>query len=144
VTALEGGRDRERGFAATELALGVGVLLLPVALLVLTIPTWSERQTTARVIAREVARAVAALGVCDGGEARALGALVARNLGLPPADVNVSLDCAAGAFLDAGGDVGAVVTVRMPAVHLAAIGDVGAWSWTARHRQPVDTYASAP
>ena len=31
---------------ATELALGVGVLLLPVVFVVLTIPSWSERQTT--------------------------------------------------------------------------------------------------
>jgi hypothetical protein len=141
---LEDGRDGERGFAATELALGVGVLLLPVALVVLTIPTWSERQTTARVIAREVARAVVALGVCDAGAGRATGAVIAQNLGLAPGDAHVSLDCVSGAVLEPGGDVEAVVTVRMPAVHLAAMGDVGAWSWTARHRQPVDTYVSVP
>jgi hypothetical protein len=36
------------------------------------------------------------------------------------------------------------VTVQMPAVRLPAIGSVGAWSWTARHRQPVDQYGSLP
>ena len=56
---------RERGFVATEFVLGVGVLLLPVVVVVLTIPTWSERQTTARAIAREVARTVAREGFCD-------------------------------------------------------------------------------
>ena len=39
-------RNRQGGFVATELALGVGVLLLPVVFVVLTIPSWSERQTT--------------------------------------------------------------------------------------------------
>jgi hypothetical protein len=32
----------------------------------------------------------------------------------------------------------------MPAVHLLAVGDVGEWSWTARHRQPVDVYVGEP
>jgi hypothetical protein len=126
------------------LVLGVGVLLLPVALVVLTIPTWSERQTTARVIAREVARAVVALGVCDTAHARELGASIAVNLALPPADAQIALDCSAGEYLDPGGDVEATVTVRMPAVHLATIGDIGGWSWTAHHRQPVDEYIGAP
>lgn len=138
------GRGGQRGFVATELVLGVGVLLVPVALVVLTIPTWSERQTTARVVAREVARAVAALGVCDAARARTTGVTIARNLGMDPRDVALDLACSPGAPLDPGGDVEATVTVRMPAVHLAAVGDVGTWSWTARHRQPVDAYAGAP
>ena len=48
-------RHAESGFVATEFAFGVAVLVLPVALLVLTFPRWSERQVTAGVIAREVA-----------------------------------------------------------------------------------------
>ena len=144
MTTREGRRGGQRGFAATELVVGVGVLLLPVALVVLTIPTWSERQTTARVVAREIARAVVALGTCDVAHARATGSAIARNLGLPSEDVRMELDCPSGAVLDPGGEVEAVVTVRMPAVHLAAVGDVGAWSWTAHHRQPVDVYVGAP
>ena len=34
------------------------------------------------------------------------------------------------------------VTVRMAAVHIPGIGNVGEWTWTARHREPVDRYAS--
>ena len=64
---------REGGFVAAELALGVGVLLLPVAFVVLTIPSWSERQTTGRAIAREVGRAVARDGWCDTALANDLG-----------------------------------------------------------------------
>jgi len=80
---------REAGFVATEFAFGVAVLVLPVALLVLTFPRWSERQVTARVIGREVARRAARDGVCDRDAARALGATMARNLGVAPTDVSV-------------------------------------------------------
>ena len=48
-----------------------------------------------------------------------------------------------GDTLAAGSDVEVSVTVRMPAVHLPALGTVGEWSWTARHQQPVDRYGSA-
>ena len=85
-------RDAESGFVATEFAFGVAVLVLPVALLVLTFPRWSERQVTARVIGREVARRAARDGdVRSRAAARALGTTMARNLGVAPADVSVDL-----------------------------------------------------
>ena len=144
MTAARARGGAERGFAAMELVLGIGVLLLPVALIVLTIPTWSERQTTARVMAREIARAAAARGMCDRAAARGLAVTMAENLGLPAGDAQVDLDCVQGAALSGGSDVQAIVPVRMPAVHIAAVGDVGEWEWTARHRQPVDPYVGAP
>jgi hypothetical protein len=133
----------ESGFVATEFAFAVAVLVLPVALLVLTFPRWSERQVTARVIGREVARRAARDGSCDQGAARALGTTMARNLGVAPADVSVDLQCADGVGLAPGADVEVAVTIAMPAVLVPGVGAVGAWSWTARHREPVDRYASA-
>jgi hypothetical protein len=127
---------------AAELALGVGVLLLPVAFVVLTIPSWSERQATGRAIAREVGRAVARDGWCDTALANDLGGAMAGNLGLARADLQIALDCASGDTLAAGSELAVRVTVRMPAVHLPALGTVGEWSWTARHVQPVDLYGS--
>ena len=50
-------RASERGFIATELVLGLGLLVLPVALLVLTLPGWSERQATARAARLPTAKA---------------------------------------------------------------------------------------
>jgi hypothetical protein len=132
----------DRGFVATELALGVAVLLLPVVAIVLTIPTWSERQTTARVIAREVARTVARSGECDTRFATEAAAAMGPSLGLD-APAQIALDCWAGAELAPGSDLTVSVTVTMPAVRLPALGSLGAWSWTARHRQPVDRYGSA-
>jgi hypothetical protein len=135
-------RTGESGFVATEFALGVVVLLVPVALLVLTLPGWSERQVTARVIGREVARRAARDGLCDQAAARSLGATMARNLGVPPRELTIELSCVDGASVVPGSDVEARVTVAMPAVHLPGLGAVGGWSWTARHREPVDRYAS--
>jgi hypothetical protein len=136
-------RRSEAGFVATELAAGVALLVLPVALLVLTFPRWSERQTTARAIAREVARRSARDGVCDRGAASDLAVTMARNLGVAPRDVRVDLTCADGTGLAPGSDVEARVTVAMPAVQVPGLGAVGAWSWTASHREPVDRYAAA-
>jgi uncharacterized membrane protein len=142
VTVRPDRRSREGGYVAAELALGVGLLVFPVALLVLTLPTWSERQTTARSIAREVSRVVAVAGVCDRGRAAETGHDMARNLGLTPSDVDVQLDCVPGGRLPRGGSVRASVTVAVPAVALPGIGSVGAWSWTAHHSEPVDQYRS--
>jgi hypothetical protein len=142
VAGASQGHSREHGYVAGELALGIGLLIFPVALLVLTLPTWSERQTTARSIAREVSRVVAVAGVCDRGRAVDTGRDMARNLGLPPNDVDVQLDCAPGERLRRGGSVRAAVTVAVPAVTFPGIGSVGAWSWTAHHSEPIDQYRS--
>ena len=135
---------RDHGFVAAELVIGVGLLVLPVALLVLTLPGWSERQVSSRAIAREVARTLAGERWCDVAGGRALVASMAANLGMPPADVELATDCVPGAALVPGGEVVARVTVRMPAVLLPGIGAVGAWTWTAVHREPVDPFGAAP
>ena len=134
-------RGGEQGYVAAELALGVGLLVFPIAMLVLTLPTWSERQSVARAIAREAARTITVGGTCDPGAARDIGATMAGNLGLR-GGVDVALDCSSGARLRRGGTVTASVTVRMPAVEIPGIGAAGAWSWTARHSEPVDQYRS--
>jgi hypothetical protein len=127
----------------TELVLGVVALMLPVAMVVLTLPRWSERQVTARAVTREVARRAARDGVCDEDAARDRAAEMARDLGVPPGQLSVELRCPEGASLPPGSDVEVQVTVEMPAVQLPLVGAVGAWSWTAGHREPVDFYVAA-
>ncbi len=69
-------------------------------------------------------------------------AAMGASLGLDP-PARISLDCGAGSELPPGSDLLVSVTVTMPAVQVPALGSVGAWTWTARHRQPVDRYGSA-
>jgi hypothetical protein len=137
-----GARGDERGFVAAELALGVGLLLFPVALLVLTLPTWSERQATGRAIAREVARTVAVEGTCDQAAANDVVRTMAGNLGLDPADVSVALNCTSGSPLPRGGSLTASVTVLIPAVAIPTIAQVGQRHWTTRHTEAIDPYRS--
>ncbi|MGH9025651.1 MAG: hypothetical protein ACRDWD_05960 [Acidimicrobiia bacterium] len=135
-------RGRDRGFVAIELAFGAGLLLIPVAMLVLTVPSWSERQATARAIVREVTRSAAVTGVCDPAAAETIADTMAANLGVDPAEVRLDLQCFPGQRLPRGGEITASVTVRMPAVHIPGVTDVATWRWTARHAEPVDPYRS--
>jgi Flp pilus assembly protein TadG len=48
---------RDRGHAAVEFGLAVGLLLLPVALAVLAFGPWTERRVFAEAAAAEAARA---------------------------------------------------------------------------------------
>lgn len=132
---------REGGFVAAELALAIGLLLFPVAMLVLTLPSWSERQATARAIAREAGRSVAVSGRCDQPKADNIAGVMARNLGVDPDEVAVELDCARGR-LPRGGELTVSVTVALPGVTIPGVAEVGAWSWTARHVTPIDPYRS--
>ena len=139
-----GDLSRERGFVVVEFAAGIALLVLPVALLVLALPSWAERQSVARVVAREVGRTLARDGQCATGPSRRLAAVVATNHGVAARDVSVTLGCTPGAALPAGGVVAVAVTVREPGLRVPGIGRVGQWSFTARHAEPIDRYAGAP
>ena len=45
----------DRGAAAIEMPLAVGLLLLPIAIVVMLVPQWPERQTVARAAAKDAA-----------------------------------------------------------------------------------------
>lgn len=157
MTASAAPRHAEDGSAPLELALGVGLLLLPVAVLVLSFPTWIERQAMARAAAGEAARAAVLAEHPDGAvaAAEALVAEAARNHGVDPADVTVCLSsapvgappgaCTDRPHLGRGAAVTAEVTVRLPALTLPGLATaLEATSTTARHTERVDRYRSYP
>jgi hypothetical protein len=139
-----GRADRERGFVVVEFLAGIALLVLPVALLVLSLPTWAERQSVARVVAREVGRTAARDGQCAVAEARRIARVIATNHGIAAHDVDVALGCPPGATLVAGGSVVVSVTIAEPGLRIPGIGGVAQWSFTARHAEPVDRYAGVP
>jgi Flp pilus assembly protein TadG len=135
-------RRSQRGFIAAEFALGVGLLLIPIGLLVITLPVWPARQSVARVAATEAARTAVQQttlpqAVAAGDDAARQ---VAQNYGVDPAELTVVWrgDVARGSAMTA------VVNIRMPAIAVPALGGVGAWTWTVAHTEKVDAYRSYP
>ena len=130
----------ERGAISVEWALGIGVLLLPIALLVVQLPPVLERQSLARVAAQEAGRTVALAPdpYAAGAAAADLVATIAANHGVPADAARLAL----GGVLDRGGVVEATVVVDVPAVTLPFVGAVGLLQVSATHREPVDRYRS--
>ncbi len=126
------------GFTAIELTLGLAVLLIPTALLVLTLPTWIEIESGARAAARSAARA--AVLSDDLGHIQAHAEAVASNqLGFRRGALD-RLEL--GGSLVPGGAVEARVTVTYPALDIPLVGAVGSFRHTTTHREPVDLHRS--
>lgn len=132
--------DPEAGFVTLELVLGLVVLILPMVLLVLTLPAWFARQNIARLAAQQAARTA----VLDGSLARGASAAeqIGTNYGLASGDLRVAFTPSSD--LQPGGTVSSQVTVRMPAVTIPGLGAVGGFTWTAGFSEQVDVYRSVP
>lgn len=128
----------ESGFVVVEWVAAVGFLLFPTVLLVLSFPSWVERQGMARVAAQEAARAVVlSNNTGAGAEAgRELVDEIARNHGVDPATTAVSYEGSA----RRGGRVTATVAVELPALTLPGLGSLGSVTWSAHHTEFVDRY----
>ena len=143
----------QRGSAPVELVAGIALLLLPAALVALSLAPTLERATLTRLAAAEAARAVA---LADGDPAAGLEILVgllARN-GVPSGDASVAFCGAAPAPVSAGGAgdcrplqrggwVEATVRMRVPGVE-TPWWVLPAATVSATHREPVDFYRSLP
>ena len=81
----------DRGAAAIEMPLAVGLLLLPIALVVMIVPQWPERQTVARAAAKDAATVYANALDAESGRAQATSTVsnAASNHGLPPGSMTV-------------------------------------------------------
>jgi hypothetical protein len=122
--------------------LGVGFIVLPVMVLVLTVPTWEQRAVDAQDAARGAARALVTADDWDDGVAAAnqVVAEVAENDGLPSTDMNVEYS----GSLTPGGAVAAAVTVSVPVGDVPGLGFVGTVHYTATSTEHVDSYRSSP
>ena len=139
-----GGDDR--AYATAELVLGIALLLLPVTLIVLTLPTWAERRSMAHSAAHDAAVALARSTGWPTGRARAEQIVdeIARNYGLRGDDsLRLTWEPDRGtARVDRGEKVTAVVRVPVPGVFVPGVGSIGRWELTVRHTETVDRYRS--
>jgi Flp pilus assembly protein TadG len=140
----------DRGHAAVEFALAVGVLLLPVALVVASFGPWLERRVLAESAAAEAARvAVIELDEEQGVEA-VRQAITSHGLsedlvrlgwcGSSPGILSAS---AGSCSLTRGSTASAVVEVWVPLVQ-TPWGEVGGLWVRAAHVEPVDLFRSLP
>ncbi len=140
----------DRGHAAVELGIAVGVLLLPAALAVLAFGPWTERRVFAEAAAAEAVRAaVIQIDISAGSQ---LVTDMAANHGLGPDLVRISWCGAAesgpsnavgACTFDRGSTVAAEVEVWVPLI-ATPWGEVGGVWVGASHSELVDLYRSLP
>jgi hypothetical protein len=144
----------ESGFAAIEWALGIGLIVLPLMIAVMSIAPVLDRQSTARTIAQEAARTMVLADDWDSGEAAALDLArrIARNHGIDDAEwcpgvpedgcLSIEIGGTTPGLLARGEEVS--ITVRMPVAALTVpfIGDFAALTSTGTHAERVDDYRS--
>jgi hypothetical protein len=137
---VKGDAHGERGFVAIEWTAAVALLLLPILVLVATLPAWAERRHAATIAAREASRVL--VRDWPAGDVRAaqmVAAFVAADHGVDPDVVDVHV-------VAAGSGRGSVVEVRvrmpMPAIAVPGGPTVGGWTYTATSVRRVDDYRS--
>lgn len=130
----------ERGSAPVELALGVGVLVVPIVLLLAALPPLIEYRSVARLAAAEAARIVA---TGDGSAATAAAARATAEAMAGDLATTVSF-CGGTCSVVRGAVVEVTVTLDAPAAAVPLVGEIGAVRVSASHRERVDDYRSLP
>lgn len=132
-------RTSEGGFIAIEWVAAIALLLLPIVVVVATMPGWAERRHAATVAAREAARDLADNWPNGDPHAAALVATdVAADHGIDASDIDVRVPTVGEAR---GDEVVVEVEVRMPAIGVRGM-SVGSWHYTARATRRIDDYRS--
>ena len=138
----------DHGHAGVELALGVGLLILPVALVVTSFGPWSERRVVAESMAAEAARATvleldAAAGAAVLGRAATLHGLDHHEvrLGFCGSSPDRPSMARGTCPMTRGTSVDVEVEVWVPAF-TTPWGPVGGLWVSASHSEPIDIYRS--
>jgi hypothetical protein len=125
-----------------ELALGVMLLVVPVAIVVLSIAPVFEHRNFARRAAAEAARTMVLSTGDPSAEALAVIEAQARSMGIDPGDVTVLLCGGAECALDRGSVVTVDVTVLVE--ELSSFLPIGTITVQAVHSEQVDLFRSRP
>jgi hypothetical protein len=133
------GRRSESGFVAIEWVAAIATLLVPIVVLVASMPGWAERRHAATVAAREAARDLVDKWP-NGDPAAAV--IIARDVAADHGVDSRDLDVRVPSVGEARGDeVEVDVEVTMPAIGVAGM-SVGSWHYTARATRRVDDFRS--
>ncbi len=130
-------RSSERGSAVIEIPMVLGFLIIPVAFLILTIPTWLQGIHAANDAAAESARAFVLSGADPGAVDRALSATASSH----GYDDRIQLASATTTGIGPGDEVTITVDVELRAI---ALFNVGSFTYTASHVERYPSYVRAP
>ena len=117
-------------------------MLLPVVLVVSTVPVMLERSHRARSLAQQAARTMVRSDVWESGVAASSELAHGANAATAGCDSCLRLSLAGS--LDRAAVVTASVDTRLPLVFVPGIGPVGGWEVTLSHTEHVDQYRSFP
>ena len=141
-------RDDQRGFAVLEWTLGIGLIVLPVAVLVASLAPWFHQASMARTMAQEAARVLVLSDDWETGTeaATTMARQIARNHG-----VEDDGWCAGGSgcmsvvftgTLTRTDEVTATVSVPMQGITVPFIGSALGFQWSTSHSERVDDFRS--
>jgi hypothetical protein len=134
-----GRRGSAAGFVAIEWVAAIAMLLLPIVVVVATMPGWAERRHAATVAAREAARDLAVNWPNGSPDSAVLVAIdVAADHGVDVGDLDVRVPSVGEAR---GDEVVVEVEVTMPAIGVGGM-SVGSWHYTARATRRIDDFRS--
>lgn len=140
-SALDGG---EGGAGAVDLVMVSAFLLIPTAMLLLSLPLMVEYRSLADAAAREAVRACAAAPDPVSGQAHAedVAEQILGERGLSPEETDVRIDCA-----DAWrprSEVSVSVSIRVPAVSVVGFGSIGSVTIERTYREWIEYTRSLP
>ncbi len=114
----------------------IGLILIPFGILILSIPTWIERQTAARDAAAESARYLVLAGPEGLEGATQIVADVERGYGLPAGSLRLEMP----SELVPGEALTVRVVVVIPAADIPLMGSFGDTTWSAEHTERYPDY----
>ena len=137
-SALGGG---ERGAGAVDLVMVSAFLLIPTAMLLLSLPLLVEYRSLADAAAREAVRACAAAPDPASGQAHAedVAAQILGERGLSP---EKPIECGSGWRPD--GEVSVTVSIRVPAISVVGFGNIGSVTIERTYRERIESTRSLP
>ena len=135
-------RRDDRGVAAIDMFAVIIVAMIPVFVIVMSVPSWVERMSFARVAAQEAARAAVLADTWADGQAQAgdLVTEIAANYDVPAGGSSLALSGA----LERGATVTATVSVQTPTLTIPFVTTVGSTTLSSTHTEIVDHYRSLP
>ena len=134
----------ERGSGAVELVLTTAFILIPMAMLLLSLPLMVAYRSMGDAAAGEAVRACASAFDPASGQERAewIAHRILRERGLSPEGIEVVVDCETA--WEPGGVVSATVSFQAPMINVVGIGSLGTVNINRSYRERMEPYRSWP